>query len=175
MYYHKPTSLMTLSTGWVGPYVVTSKLNAVDYEIRDSPGGKPLHVHVDFLMECRPNRGVPNWMTGRPNPGPKVFEHKNVQTLPMEQSKKSATQAKKRQVKPKGPASKQAGQRRPPPKRGSDKPRAPPRAKKGPDKGKAQSKPQQAAQEFLSKSDAPPTLAFRGFQTRNARKKKGPT
>ncbi len=39
IYWHKPTVIQTLSSGWTGPFVVTEKVSVVDYRIQLHPEG----------------------------------------------------------------------------------------------------------------------------------------
>ncbi len=34
IYWHKPTAMQTLSSGWTGPYVVIEKVSVIDYRIQ---------------------------------------------------------------------------------------------------------------------------------------------
>ncbi len=62
IYWHKPTAMQTLSSGWTGPYVVTEKVSVVDYIIQLNPTGSSKVVHVDQLIidPCHQNRA--NWV-----------------------------------------------------------------------------------------------------------------
>ncbi len=50
IYWHKPTAMQTLSSGWTGPFVVTEKVSVVDYWIQMNPTGPSKVVHVDQLI-----------------------------------------------------------------------------------------------------------------------------
>ncbi len=39
IYWHKPTAMQTLSSGWTVPFVVTEKVSVVDYRIQLNPTG----------------------------------------------------------------------------------------------------------------------------------------
>ncbi len=46
IYWHKPTAMQTLSSGWTGPFVVTEKVSVVDNRFQMNPGPSKV-VHVD--------------------------------------------------------------------------------------------------------------------------------
>ncbi len=48
IYWHKPTDLPTLCSGWTGPYVVIEKVSVIDYRIQLTGPSKV--VHVDQLI-----------------------------------------------------------------------------------------------------------------------------
>ncbi len=62
IYWHKPTAMQTLSSGWTGPFVVTEKASVVDYSIQMNPTGPSKVVHVDQLIldPCHQHRA--NWV-----------------------------------------------------------------------------------------------------------------
>ncbi len=62
IYWHKPTAMQTLSSGWTGPYVVIEKVSVVDYRIQLNPTGPSKVVHVDQLIldPCHQDRA--NWV-----------------------------------------------------------------------------------------------------------------
>ncbi len=62
IYWHKPTAVQTLSSGWTGPFVVTEKVSVVDYQIQLSPDESLNMVHVDQLIldPCQQERT--NWI-----------------------------------------------------------------------------------------------------------------
>ncbi len=64
IYWHKPTAMQTLSSGWTGPFVVTDKVSVVDYRIQLHPVRSSKVVHVDqlFLDPCYQERT--NWIRG---------------------------------------------------------------------------------------------------------------
>ncbi len=175
MYHHKPTAMLTLSSGWVGPYVVCRKFNSVDYEIKETSFSTPIYTHVDNLMECIPNRGVKNFMSDQVEEGPKVFVSKKIQTKPESDQSQAPKKAKKRQVKSRDPTPARAKKRRimPSDTSGVGHSKDPKKVKKGPDKLTVPNRPAQAAREFLSKSRSH-EVGFRGFQTRAGRKRKPP-
>ncbi len=47
IYWHKPTAMQTLSSGWKGPFVVTEKVSVVDFRIQLHPDGSSKVVHLD--------------------------------------------------------------------------------------------------------------------------------
>ncbi len=62
IYWHKPTAMQTLSSGWSGPYVVTEKVSVGDYRVQLNPTGSSKVVHVDQLIidPCHQDRA--NWV-----------------------------------------------------------------------------------------------------------------
>ncbi len=50
IYWHKPTAMQTLSSGWTDPYVVTEKVSVIDYRIQLTPTGLSKVVHIDQLV-----------------------------------------------------------------------------------------------------------------------------
>ncbi len=62
IYWHKPTAMQTLSSGWTGPFVVTEKVSVVDYRIQLNPEGSSKVVHVNqlWLDTCQQDRT--NWV-----------------------------------------------------------------------------------------------------------------
>ncbi len=62
IYWHKPTAMQTLSSGWTGPFVVIEKVSVVDYRIQLNPTGPSKVVHVDQLIldPCHQDRA--NWV-----------------------------------------------------------------------------------------------------------------
>ncbi len=40
LYWNKPKSLQTLSSGWTGPFIMVEKVTPVDYTIQFPPDGK---------------------------------------------------------------------------------------------------------------------------------------
>ncbi len=62
IYWHKPTAMQTLSSGWTGLFVVTEKASVVDYRIQLNLTGPSKVVHVDqlFLDPCHQDRS--NWV-----------------------------------------------------------------------------------------------------------------
>ncbi len=62
IYWHKPTAMRTLSSGWTGPFVVTENVSVVVYRIQLHPEGPTKVVHVDqlFLDPCHQDRA--NWI-----------------------------------------------------------------------------------------------------------------
>jgi len=60
-YYHKPTSNMTLSTGWTGPFVVVEQTSQVDYKIQRNPVSPEKTVHCDYLQPDLTSGGS-NWI-----------------------------------------------------------------------------------------------------------------
>ncbi len=134
MYYHKPTALLTLNSGWTGPFVVIRKFNSVDYEITADPSSPIISTHIDYLRDCPPNEGKPNWITNQPNKGPPVFEHKKVQTKPVQFAQETSKRGRKRQVKPMDPPPKAAKRKRSVSR--VDPAKGPKKAKKAADTGK---------------------------------------
>ncbi len=61
IYWHKPTAMQTLSSGWTGPFVVIEKVSVIDYRIQN-PTGPSKVVHVDRLIldPCPQDRA--NWI-----------------------------------------------------------------------------------------------------------------
>ncbi len=47
IYWHKPSSIQSVSSGWTGPFVATEKVSVVDYRIQMDPTGTSKVVHVD--------------------------------------------------------------------------------------------------------------------------------
>ncbi len=47
IYWHKPTTMETLSSGWTGPFIVTEKVSVVDYRIQMNPTGPSKLAHID--------------------------------------------------------------------------------------------------------------------------------
>ncbi len=62
IYWHKPTAMQTLSSGWTGPSLVMEKVSVVDYRIQMNPTGPSKVVHVDQLIldPCHQDRA--NWV-----------------------------------------------------------------------------------------------------------------
>ncbi len=62
IYWHKPTTMQNLSSGWTGPFIVTEKVCAVDYRIQLRPDEPSKVVHVDQLIldPCHQDRA--NWI-----------------------------------------------------------------------------------------------------------------
>ncbi len=62
IYWHKPTAMLTLSSGWTVPFVVTEKVSVVNYRIQLRPDGPSKVVHVDQLIldPCHQDRA--NWI-----------------------------------------------------------------------------------------------------------------
>ncbi len=62
IYWHKPTAMQTLSSGWTGPVVVTEKVSVVVYRIQMNPTGPSKVVRVDQLIldPCHQDRA--NWV-----------------------------------------------------------------------------------------------------------------
>ncbi len=62
IYWHKPTAMQTLSSGWTGPFVVTEKVSVVDYRIQMNPTRPSRVVQVDQLIidPCHQDRA--NWV-----------------------------------------------------------------------------------------------------------------
>ncbi len=62
IYWHKPTAMQILSSGWTGPFVVTEKVSVDDYRILLNPIGpsKVVHVHQLILDLCHQDRA--NWV-----------------------------------------------------------------------------------------------------------------
>ncbi len=50
IYWHKPTAMQTLYSGWTGPYVVIEKVSVVDNRIQLNPTGPSKVEHVDQLI-----------------------------------------------------------------------------------------------------------------------------
>ncbi len=61
IYWHKPTSMQPLSSGWTGPFVVTEKVSVVDYKIQLKPEGSSNVVHVDQLRLHPCHQERTNW------------------------------------------------------------------------------------------------------------------
>ncbi len=62
IYWHKPTAIQTLSSGWTGPFVVTEKVSVVDYRIQMNPTGPSKVVHVDQLILDPWHQDRANWV-----------------------------------------------------------------------------------------------------------------
>ncbi len=62
IYWHKPTAMQTLSSGWTGPFVVTEKVSVVDYRIQLNPIGPSKVVHVDQLIRNPCHQDRANWV-----------------------------------------------------------------------------------------------------------------
>ncbi len=62
IYWHKPTAMQTLSSGWYGPFVVTEKVSVVDYRIQMNPTGPSKVVHVDQLILDPYHQDRANWV-----------------------------------------------------------------------------------------------------------------
>ncbi len=62
IYWHKPTAMQTLCSGWTGPYVVIEKVSVVNYRIQLNSTGPSKVVHVDQLIldPCHQDRA--NWV-----------------------------------------------------------------------------------------------------------------
>ncbi len=62
IYWHKPTAMQTLSSGWNGPFVVIEKVSVVDYRIQLNSTGPSKMVHIDQLIldPCHQDRA--NWV-----------------------------------------------------------------------------------------------------------------
>ncbi len=62
IYWHKPTAMQTLSSGWTDAYVLIEKLSVFDYKIQLNPTGYSKVVHVDQLIldPCHQDRA--NWV-----------------------------------------------------------------------------------------------------------------
>ncbi len=62
IYWHKPTAMQTLSSGWTGPFLITEKVSVVDYRIQLNPTKPSKVVHVDQLIldPCHQDRA--NWV-----------------------------------------------------------------------------------------------------------------
>ncbi len=50
IYWHKPTAMQTLSSGWTGPFVVIEKVSVVDYRIQLNPTGHSKVINIDQLI-----------------------------------------------------------------------------------------------------------------------------
>ncbi len=50
IYWHKPTAMQTLSSGWTSPFIVTEKVFVVDYRVQLNSTGPSKVVHVDQLI-----------------------------------------------------------------------------------------------------------------------------
>ncbi len=50
IYWHKPTAMQTLPSGWTGSFVVTEKISVVDYRIKLNSIGPSKVIHVDQLI-----------------------------------------------------------------------------------------------------------------------------
>ncbi len=62
IYWHKPTAMQTLSSGWTGPFVVTEKVSVVDYRIQLNPTGPSKVVHVEQLILDSYHQDRTNWV-----------------------------------------------------------------------------------------------------------------
>ncbi len=62
IYWHKPTTMQTLSSSWTGPFVVTEKIYVVDYRIQLNPDGRSKVVHVDQLWLDPYHQDRANWV-----------------------------------------------------------------------------------------------------------------
>ncbi len=62
IYWHKPTAMQTLSSGWTGPFVVTEKVSVVDYRIQMNPTGPSKVVHVYQLILDPCHQDIANWV-----------------------------------------------------------------------------------------------------------------
>ncbi len=51
IYWHKPTPMQTLSSGWTGPLVVAEKVFVVDHRIQLLPDGSSKVVDLDQLIQ----------------------------------------------------------------------------------------------------------------------------
>ncbi len=58
IYWHKPTTMQTLSSGWADIFVVSEKVSVVDYRIQLNPEGslKVVHVNQLCLDPCHQDR-----------------------------------------------------------------------------------------------------------------------
>ena len=79
-YFHFPTSKKTLSSGWIGPYVVVRKLSEVVYELQKDPKSKPFQVHCDLLRINPINKQMKNWIRDGLREGPPVMVPQGTQT-----------------------------------------------------------------------------------------------
>ncbi len=50
IYWHKPTTMQTLSSGCTNPFIVTEKVYVVAYRVQLNPTGPSKVVHVDQLI-----------------------------------------------------------------------------------------------------------------------------
>ncbi len=62
IYWHKPTAMQTLSSGWSCPFVVTDKVSVVDYRIQMNPTGPSKVEHVDQLILDPCHQESANWV-----------------------------------------------------------------------------------------------------------------
>ncbi len=64
IYWHKPTAMQTLSSGWTGPFIVAEKVSVVDYRIQLHQDGSSKVVHVDQLILDPCHQDRTNWIRG---------------------------------------------------------------------------------------------------------------
>ncbi len=50
IYWHKPTAMQTLSSGWTGPFVMTEEVSVVDYRVQLNTTEPSKVVHLDRLI-----------------------------------------------------------------------------------------------------------------------------
>ncbi len=62
IYWHKPTAMQTLSSGWTCPYVVIKKVSVVDHRIQLNPTWPSKVVHVDQLILDPCHQAWANWV-----------------------------------------------------------------------------------------------------------------
>ncbi len=62
IYWHKPTAMQILSSGWTGPFVVTEKVCVVDYMIQLNTDGPSKVVHVDQVILDPCHQDSANWI-----------------------------------------------------------------------------------------------------------------
>ncbi len=60
IYWHKPTAMQTLSSGWTCPFVVTYKVCVVNYRIQLNLTGPSKVVHVYQLILDRCHQDMAN-------------------------------------------------------------------------------------------------------------------
>ncbi len=62
IYWHRPTAMQTLSSGWTGPFLVTERVSVVDYRIQLHSEGPSKVVHVDQLILDPCHQDRVNWI-----------------------------------------------------------------------------------------------------------------
>ncbi len=76
IYWHKPTAMQTLSSGWTCPFVVDEKVSVVGYRIQLRLDGSSKVVHVDQLILDPCHQERTNWI--RDKLARKIMDNKVV-------------------------------------------------------------------------------------------------